>query len=62
MREANQLAANFRTTADSFEREARGSLTEERRRQLHSTAATYRSLARRLELDPPKWLGTTGAA
>jgi hypothetical protein len=56
MRQARQLAAQFRSQANAYDAQARSTLTSEGRAELNTLAATYRWLADMLEFNPPQWL------
>jgi hypothetical protein len=53
---AREMAATFRAHAEEYERRATAIFSDITRQQMLKTAATYRSLADRIERDPPKWM------
>jgi hypothetical protein len=53
---AVELVQLMRSRADDYERLGRASLTQEMRDILQKTADTFRRIADRIEVSPPRWL------
>jgi len=59
MADLQQLATQLRARADEYEMKAAGALTREAQSMFRTTALSYRSMANRIEANPPAWLHAT---